>query len=410
MNFFENLKLSFHSLRANKLRAILTITGIVVGIFSIIVIKTVLTVLQTSIESGVSQLAKNTFQIQKMPAVQMGGPGSRARYRSRPDITLDEYERLKEVLSYAKHVGAEQWESGKIIEFRNKQTNPNISVSGATAEAMLTNNWIVEDGRTLRENDVFRNNPVVILGKEIKEKLFPNISPIGQFIKLDGYLLQVIGVLEAQGQFFGQSRDNFVVLPLSYFQTIYGRRSNSINITVMSYSKLDYNQLIETATGYFRTIRKVPPGDENDFEIFSNESIIAQIGQITSGIEIGAMVVSFIALIAAGIGIMNIMLVSVTERTREIGIRKAVGAKKINILLQFFSEAVSLCFIGGAFGILLGVAVGNIAGMALNAATAVPWDWVFIGFVICGLVGVIFGTYPAYKAANLDPIEALRYE
>jgi putative ABC transport system permease protein len=159
-----------------------------------------------------------------------------------------------------------------------------------------------------------------------------------------------------------------------------------------------------------RTIRKVLPGKENDFEIFSNESVISQINDMTAGVKIGALVVSIIALIAAGIGIMNIMLVSVTERTREIGIRKAVGARKSAILFQFLLEAVVLSLIGGLLGIALGVLIGNFAGSFLNAATVIPYDWVIIGLSMCIIVGVTFGTYPAYKAANLDPIEALRYE
>jgi putative ABC transport system permease protein len=191
---------------------------------------------------------------------------------------------------------------------------------------------------------------------------------------------------------------------------MYGRRNNSINITVSSYDKYDYNDLIESAIGHLRAIRKVPAGKENDFEIFSNESVIAEINNITKYVEIGAMVVSFIALLAAGVGIMNIMLVSVTERTREIGIRKAIGARKSTILAQFLIEAITLCILGGFIGISLGVGVGNLVGGLINASAAIPIDWVIIGFVICILVGVIFGTYPAYKASNLDPIEALRYE
>jgi putative ABC transport system permease protein len=191
---------------------------------------------------------------------------------------------------------------------------------------------------------------------------------------------------------------------------MYGGKNSSVDITIMSYSDKDYDRLIESTIGYMRTIRKVPPGKENDFEIFSNESLIGQIAEITSGVKIGAMVVSVIALLAAGVGIMNIMLVSVTERTREIGIRKAVGAKKKNILYQFLVEAIFLCIIGGIVGIFLGIGIGNMAGTFLNADTAIPYDWVAIGLGLCVFVGVLFGTYPAYKAANLDPIEALHYE
>ena len=216
--------------------------------------------------------------------------------------------------------------------------------------------------------------------------------------------------MEKQPQIFGQSMDNYALIPISTFQSMYGRYSRSVNITVMARSSEAYAGLIETAIGYFRTIRKVEPGKENDFEIFSNESLLGQVNDITGGVKIGAMIISVIALLAAGVGIMNIMLVSVTERTHEIGIRKAVGARKSNILLQFLAEAITLCCIGGVMGIILGIGIGNLAGSFLNASMAIPYDWVILGLSICIFVGIVFGTYPAYKAANLDPIEALRYE
>jgi putative ABC transport system permease protein len=212
------------------------------------------------------------------------------------------------------------------------------------------------------------------------------------------------------GQFFGQSRDNFLVMPLSTFQNQYGKYSRSIDIAVMAYGPQTYYSTIESATGLMRTIRRVPPSEENDFEIFSNDSLIAQLNSITKYVRIGSIFIAFIALLAAGVGIMNIMLVSVTERTREIGIRKAIGAKKRNILFQFLVEAVTLCQFGGIIGILLGLFVGNWAGAMLKATPIVPMEWVITGVGLCVFVGVIFGTYPAYKAASLDPIEALRYE
>lgn len=249
-----------------------------------------------------------------------------------------------------------------------------------------------------------------MIGKDVVDKLFSNINPVGQEIRVDGHPLRVIGVLEPQPQMFGSSQDNYIIMPITTFQSFYGKYSYSVNIMVMSKSKEDYDPVIESAIGHLRTIRKDKPGKDNSFEIFSNESIISQINNITSGVKIGALVVSIIALLAAGVGIMNIMLVSVTERTREIGIRKAIGARKFNILNQFLFEAIILCLIGGIIGIVLGVGIGNIAGGLLNAQSAIPYDWVFIGLSLCIFVGIIFGTYPAYKAANLDPIEALRYE
>jgi putative ABC transport system permease protein len=408
MNITQTLALSIQSIKNNKLRTSLTILGVVVGIFSIIVIMTVITMLQNSIEGGLSQLSKNTFQIQKNDPT-VGGGGHR-RDRSRRDITIEEAYRLKNLLTEARYVGAEQWQFGKIVKFGNKETNPNIQIAGITTEAMQTNNWIVEEGRSLRDNDIDNSRNVCIMGKDVIDKLFPNINPIGQTVRVDGRPVQVIGILERQPALFGQSRDNYIIMPITTWQSMFGKRSRSINITVMSYSLDDYNQLIESAIGHFRQIRRNAPGEPNDFYIFSNESMIGMVNDITGPIKYGALAVSVIALLAAGVGIMNIMLVSVTERTKEIGIRKAVGAKKSNILTQFLIEAVILCIIGGLIGIVLGIVIGNFAGSLLAAESAIPYDWVIIGISLCVFVGVIFGTYPAYKAANLDPIEALRYE
>lgn len=407
MNLSQTIAIALQSLKNNKLRTGLTILGVVVGIFSIIVIMTIITMLQQSIEEGLSQLNKYTFQIQKNDPTFGGGPRFRER---RPDIKIEEALRLKEMLTIAKYVGAEQWNFGAIVRYGNEETNPNIQVAGITVDAMRTNDWNVESGREIRETDVQYSRDVCMVGKDVVDKLFPNINPVGQTIRVDGKPLQIIGVMESKPALFGQSRDNYIVMPITTWHSLYGKYRRSVNITVMSYGKEDYNAVIEAAIGYMRKIRKLSPGEPDNFYIYSNESMITQVNDITGPIKIGALAVSVIALIAAGVGIMNIMLVSVTERTREIGIRKALGARKSWILTQFLVEAVVLCFIGGIAGIILGVGIGNLAGSFLNAQTAIPVDWVIIGISLCVLIGVIFGTYPAYKASNLDPIEALRYE
>jgi putative ABC transport system permease protein len=408
MKFWEIIKVAFASLRGSKLRSSLTVLGIVIGIFSIISISTVITMLQNSISEGLSQLGKNTFQIQKFPAIHQGHLSD--KIRNRKNITIEDYYRLQKMLQEAKRVGAEQWRGGLLFKSQWDETNPNISFVGVTPEAVVTNDWTIADGRSINQDDMDHNRRVCILGTPLAKKLFPRIDPLGQEVKVDGLRLTVIGVLTPIGELFGQSRDNFAATPLSTFQAKYGKISRSINITVQAQSPVTYNRTIDAAIGHMRTIRKVPPGEENDFDVYSNESLIAQVGQITQYVRLGAIVIAFIALLAAGIGIMNIMLVSVTERTREIGIRKAIGAKKRNILFQFIIEAVTLCQFGGIIGIVLGLGAGNLAGKFLKVAPALPLDWVLAGIGLCVLVGVGFGTYPAWKAANLDPIEALRYE
>jgi putative ABC transport system permease protein len=410
MRVDQLFSISFQSILNNKLRTSLTILGVVVGIFSIIVIMTIITMLQSSIEDGLSMLNKNTFQIEKFDRSQARGPGGDRSWRNRKDITIVEARRLKDLLTEAKYVGAEQWQMGKIIKFGNKETNPNISLSGQTLDGVHTNNWKVKDGRDLRESDIKNSTYVCILGQDVVEKIFPNTNPVGKTVRVDGKPLRVIGEFERQPTMFGQSNDNFVVMPITTWQSFYGKYSTSVNIMVTARNTENYDDVIEAAIGHFRKIRKVKAGEPNDFSIFSNESLITMVNDITDPIKLGALIVSLIALLAAGVGIMNIMLVSVTERTREIGIRKAIGAKRSSILVQFLIEAIILCLFGGLVGIIVGIGIGNFAGSFLNAQSAIPVDWVMIGISLCVTIGIIFGTYPAYKAANLDPIEALRYE
>jgi putative ABC transport system permease protein len=249
-----------------------------------------------------------------------------------------------------------------------------------------------------------------VLGSGLAANIFPNSSPVGESIKIDGINYAVVGVLESMGGSAGGDQDNFVVVPITTGLNRYGRWNRSLNLLVQARDRASYNDTLEEVRGALRAIRKVPPGKEDDFEVQSNDSLIEQFKNFTRSVRIGVLVVSSIALLAAGIGIMNIMLVSVTERTREIGIRRAIGAKKRNIMTQFIMEAIVLCEVGGAVGVVFGILGGNLLALFLQLPPAVPVDWVILGLVICSVVGVIFGTYPAWKAAHLDPIESLRYE
>jgi len=410
MHSSQLLLLALQSLKTNRLRTLLTVLGVVVGIFSIIVVMTIVTMLQNTINEGFQFLSKNTFQIQKWPAIQTGGHREHQKYRNRKDITLEDYFRFESMMKGAKNVGAYQGTGGKVIQFGNRETNPNTEIVGVTEGVYSSLNLEIDQGREFRSNDIDYSNNVCVLGNYVVDKILYDIDPVGQIIRVDGHPMRVIGTLAKKPDFFGQTVDNYVVLPITTFQSIYGRRKGSVDITVMANNQAEYQRTIESAIGYMRLVRKIEPGEENDFEIFSNDSLIDQVNDITGPIKIGALAVSLVALLAAGIGIMNIMLVSVTERTKEIGIRKAIGARKSSILIQFLFEAIILCLIGGTGGIVIGIGIGNLAGGFLNAQMAIPVDWIIIGISMCFIVGLIFGTYPAYKAANLDPIEALRYE
>jgi len=411
MNLRESLISAIISIRSNKLRASLTLLGIIIGVFSIIGVMTLLDALQKGIDSGLSQLGSNTFQIQKFPAMFTGGPGKFKKYENRKDITLEQAFRLKEIATQYKYIGLEDWAGGKIIKYNKYQTNPNINIIGVTSEFLQTNSYTLNQGRFFTDQDVNSTRHICVIGTDIIEKLFPFTNPIGQTIEADGNKFEIIGFLTSKGQNLGQSSDNIVLIPIRTMDKIYGARKNrSINIAVTAESKEKYDATEEHIIGLMRQVRKLGPGDENDFEIFSNESLIREANNFTIYFKYGAGVISFISLIAAGIGIMNIMLVTVTERTREIGIRMAIGAKRSNVLIQFLFEAIILCEIGGILGIIVGIGLGNILGSVLNTPISIPYDWVVIGLLVCSAIGILFGTYPAYKAAKLNPIDALRYE
>jgi putative ABC transport system permease protein len=405
----ESLSMALTAVRTNKLRSSLTLLGIMVGVFSIIVVMTALGVLQNSIESGLSVLGANTFQVQKFPRMFVGGPGQWAKYRNRKDITYEQGLEVKEKANLSQYVGLEVYEFNKIIKYKNLETNPNVLLYGEDPDGFPTNNWTIQDGRSLLPQDLDLSRKVAVIGNNVAKKLFSHTYPIGEQIKIDGDAYTIIGTTELKGISMGGNQDNFVILPITTFLQAYGKQ-RTINIMVQAYNRETFDEAMEQVRGILRVERKVDPGKEEDFEIFSNDSLIKQFNEFSQYVKLGVGFISMIALLAAGVGIMNIMLVSVTERTREIGIRKAVGARKNNILVQFLIEAVVLCEIGGVFGILLGVLGGNAVALLMKVPAIIPYDWVVIGLIVCSVVGIVFGTYPAWKAANLDPIESLRYE
>ncbi len=407
MDFREIVVIALSAIRANKLRSVLTLLGIVIGVFSIIAVMTAVRVLQNSIESGLSQLGSHTFQIQKYPAIM--GPGSHRRYRNRKDITIDQAMFVYDRMTLAKSIGVEGWRSGRVVKTKKEKTNPSVSIVGENLEGFDTNNWTVKEGRLFSTFEFQQERKVIILGQEVVEKLFPFGGALGEEVSVDGDWYQVIGILESKGAVLGGNQDNFVAIPLTTFLAKYGK-DRDLHIMVTAASPEVYEESVEQARAILRTARKVDPGKEDDFAIFSNDSLIEQFNDFTFYVKMGVGFISFIALIAAGVGIMNIMLVSVTERTREIGVRKAVGAQRRAILTQFMAEAIFLCQLGGMVGILLGIGSGNLITLLWSVPPVFPVDWAIIGVVICTVIGVMFGVYPAWKAANLDPIEALRYE
>ena len=406
----ESFSMAIGAITAHKLRSALTLLGVLVGVFSIIVVMTAMRVMQSNIERQLSSLGTDTFMIRKWPNTYFGGGGDLEKYWRRKDITLAQEKKLQDNAALPLNIGAETsfW-SGE-IKTRYKTSAPTVRLYGETPGSFPAHNWNLGDGRLIMDADVDSARSVCVLGSGLATNIFPNSSPVGESVKIDGINYAVVGVLESKGGSAGGDQDNFVVVPLTTGLNRYGHWNRSLNLLVQARDRASYDDTLEEVRGALRTIRKVPPGKEDDFEVQSNDSLIEQFKNFTRSVRIGVLVVSSISLLAAGIGIMNIMLVSVTERTREIGIRRAIGAKKRNIMTQFIMEAIVLCEVGGAVGVVFGILGGNLLALALKLPPAVPLDWVILGLVICSVVGVVFGTYPAWKAANLDPIESLRYE
>lgn len=409
-NFRESLQMALSAVRTSKLRSILTLLGIAVGVFSIISVMTAVGVLKNSIEEGMMQLGANTFQVQKFPAFNTG-PDDRRRFRNRKDITIEQAEAVQQRATLAEAVGIEIFNGGKVFVWSGQKTNPNVSLGGENLDGLITNDWTLDLGRSFSPQDIEEGRKVMILGEAVVEKLFPpSISPIGEEIRVDGSLYQVIGTFAKKGGALGGNQDVFGVIPITTYMAKYGKADRSVNIMVKARNKDLLEDTIEQVRSILRAARKVAPGAEDDFAYYSNDSLIKQFNDFTLYLRMGVLLVSSIALLAAGVGIMNIMLVSVTERTREIGIRKAIGAQRKDILGQFMIEAIILSEIGGVIGVAFGILTGNIVGVLLEVPAVIPWDWAAIGIIVCSFVGLLFGVYPAWKAANLDPIEALRYE
>ena len=404
----ETIGMALTALKANKLRAFLTLLGVVIGVFSFIGVMTGISVLQGTILSSFNVLGSNTLSVQKYPAMQHG-PETRMKYRNRKDITVEHGMYVRDHARYAKQVTVVVGKGGNLIQYRNRRTNPNVVLRGATPELFETINYTIGRGRMFNESDLRYARNVAVVGPGVTKMLFPREDPLDKAIRVNGIDFTVIGLTEEKGGLFGGNMDNHVAIPLSAFEDHYGK-ARFVGILAKAADQQTYDAMTDEVIGLLRTVRRVPPGEENDFEVVSNESLITQVNDMTLMIRIGTGAVSAIALLAAGIGIMNIMLVSVTERTREIGIRKAIGATRRSILRQFLIEAVVICQLGGLLGIFFGLGGGNLVAVLLDIPPVLPIGWAVVGLLVTSFVGVVFGVYPAWKAANLDPIEALRYE
>ena len=409
IEFRESIRMALEAIATHKLRSALTLLGVLVGVFSIILVMTAMRALKNKIEGELGQLGGQTFVVQRMPGAYFGGPEGMMKFQRRQPITLAQAQALQKKATLAAQVGlrARLTDGGELVSAYGK-TPPGVQIEGATPETFVAVNWNIVEGRALLESDVTAARDVCVLSESIAQALFRRGSAVGEHIKYAALTFTVVGVFQQTSS--NTEERGLTVLPITTGLNRFGRRRD-ISIVVQAPTPAAFSETMEQCRGALRAIRKVPPGKEEDFEMVSSDSMIEQFQRVTFAVRTGLALVSSISLVAAGIGIMNIMLVSVTERTREIGVRRAIGARKRNIMVQFIVEAVVLCQIGGLAGVLLGLIGANaLAVYLLKVPPAFPADWALIGLAICSLVGVVFGSYPAYKAANLDPIESLRYE
>ena len=402
--------MALDSIRSHKLRSGLTLLGILIGVFSIIVVMTVLRVLDDNAASSLSQLGPHAFTVKRSPPFVFKGPSRSNRFWERKEITMKMGERLRERAELPLSVGMEDGFSSGVERSRYAETNPDVNLRGVTPEIFSSRSWNIDGGRALTAADVDSARLVCVLGAGLAKRVFPNSQAVGDRITFEGLAYRVVGVLESKGKTLDDDQDNFMLVPLTTGLQRYSGYRRSINLLVQATGEVEYEDTVEEVRGLMRQLRKTPSGEEDDFEIVSNDILMKQFREVTFAVRAGIGLISSIALLAAGIGIMNIMLISVTERTKEIGLRRAIGARKSMVLSQFIMEAIILCLIGGIGGVVLGVASGNILSFVFKSPIVFPVDWMFYGLGICTLVGVVFGAYPAFKAANIDPIDALRHE
>ncbi|MEE4273858.1 MAG: ABC transporter permease [Thermoanaerobaculales bacterium] len=416
MRFTEGIKMALAAVGAHKLRSALTLVGVIAGVAAIIGTMTGVSVAQHQMESELSVLGATVFQVQKFPP--RGFQNQEHDYRKIgrwPPLTMAHADAIRERVPAASLVGTEIWKFAVTASYRGESTDPNCMVCGGTPEYPENNTHYVELGRNISHEDVQVARRVVVLGFNVANRLFPFIDPVGKTIKVNGRKVRVVGVFAEKSSAMGGNFDNYLLMPLTALAKdfrVHDRHGRlwSANITVSARSPELLEEAMEQTRAVLRAARGLSPREEDNFFFFTSDSQIEAFNRASAGVKTGAFVLGIVALVVAGIGIMNIMLVSVTERTQEIGIRKALGAKRRAILVQFLLEAVILCNIGGIIGVAVGFGLGNLVAVFTEFEVHVPVEWAAIGLVFCTVVGLVAGMWPAVRASRLMPIEALQHE
>jgi putative ABC transport system permease protein len=413
--FGENVRFALLAVRTHKLRAFLTVLGIVVGVATVIAMVSIVTGFNNNMVRNFQSFGATLVQFQKYEA--RFGPGHRDESeRRRKDLTYEDAVALKATIPEMRAVSAERylWNTDVSIKYRDNETTTPVIV-GVIPDYSVANNHFVGYGRFVTESDFLHSSNVAVIGEDVRNILFPREDPLEKIVNFNGEEFIIIGILEKKGNAFGHSNDNFFLIPFSTFDRKFPQIKNSggdtIHIATVPYTPEQVPVIIEKGTALLRARRHVPFNKPNDFAIFTPDKMIESFQGITRGVTLAMVFIAMISLLIGGVGVMNIMLVSVTERTREIGVRKAVGAYRRDIVMQFLTEATTLSLLGGAIGVIVGIAVPAGIKRAFAALPAETPAWaILVGLGVSISVGIFFGLYPAVKASRLDPIEALRYE
>ena len=404
----DNFRLAFATFWGHRLRSMLTLLGIVIGAATVVSMMALLEGLRAKVDDDLTGLGSNGFQAQKFP----NGFGNFdfERLSKRPNLTIEDRDDIERRVPDVVAVTGEGWDFGIKVSNDRYETRPSVQVAGGTADFFLTNAMDISAGRAFNLSEVADGERVIVLGSDVADVLFPNSEPLGQEVRVRGRPFRVIGLIKRKGaQLGGGSQDNLIVIPITAFFEQWGKK-RSLNISMQASSAENLQKAMEEVRQLLRKRHKLKPEQEDDFFIYSNESATQSFNQISSVITAASFGVCLLSLIVGGIGILNIMLVSVTERTQEIGVRKALGARRRRILGQFATEAVVLSLFGGVLGVLAGAFIAFLGRWAFGFPTSVPAWAVALAMLMSSGVGLVFGIYPAARAARLDPVDAMRTE